>query len=240
MFTALQQRLMVAALAADERLLAPDGTATGADVAVLRGEGQSFCAGFDLAACAEEPALLRAFVVELSRTVQSLRALGIPVIAQVQGSALAGGCALLAGCDFVVVAPDAQLGYPVHRIGVSPAVTLPALMANAGPGAARAVTVGGRIHEGAEAVRVGLATHCARSAASLQDEVDALADLVAGKGPRALRATKRWLNELDGSNDDGPFAHAAEASAAAAEGDEFARMLGEFWAARAAGAVRPR
>lgn len=235
MFTALHQRLMVAALAADGRLLAPDGTATGADVAVLRGEGQSFCAGFDLAACATAPGLLRPFVLELSRAVLSLRALSIPVIAQVQGSALAGGCALLAGCDFVVVAPDAQLGYPVHRIGVSPAVTLPALMANAGAGAAREIAVGGRVHVGEDAVRAGLATHCARSAASLQDEVDALADLVASKGPRALRATKRWLNELDGTDGAVPFAHAAEASAAAAEGDEFARLLGEFWASRARG-----
>lgn len=232
MFTALHERLLVAALAADDRLLRPDGTPAGADVVVLRGEGQSFCAGFDLAACVDSPALLRTLVMELSRAVQSLRALGIPVIAQVQGSALAGGCALLAGCDFVVVAPDAQLGYPVHRIGVSPAVTVPALMGGAGAGAARAITVGGRVHDGAEAMRAGLATHCARSAGSLQHEVDALADLLVSKGPRALRATKRWLNELDGSMQEARFLHAAEASAAAADGDEFARMLREFWAAR--------
>ena len=89
----------------------------------------------------------------------------------------------------------AQVGYPVHRIGVSPAVTLPALLANAGPGAVRAVTVGGAVHDGPSAVRSGLATHCAAAAETLSLEVGALAS-------------------------------------AAADGDEFARMLREFWARR--------
>ena len=47
-----------------------------------------------------------------------------------------------------------------------------------------------------------------------------------------MRATKRWINELDGSNDAARFHHAADASAAAAEGDEFATMLGDFWQKR--------
>ena len=149
---------------------------------------------------------------------------------ELQGAALAGGCALLAACDFVVVAPDAQLGYPVHRIGVSPAVTLPALLANAGAGCARQVTMGGAIVDGAGAVAQGLATQCAASGASLAADADALVAQLLSKGPEALRATKRWLNELDGTGDPARFAHAAAASAAAAEGDEFASMLREFWA----------
>jgi enoyl-CoA hydratase/carnithine racemase len=199
------------------------------DVLVLRGEGAAFCAGFDLGACAERPALLATFVHALGDAVRRLRALPCPVVAQVQGAALAGGCALLAACDFVVVAPDAQLGYPVHRIGVSPAVTLPALLANAGAGRARQVTMGGAIVDGAGAVAQGLATQCAASGGSLAAEVDALAARLLAKGPDALRATKRWLNELDGTGDPARFAHAAAASAAAAEGDEFASMLREFW-----------
>lgn len=232
MFTAMHERVLVAALAADDRLIGPDGTHVGADVVVVRGEGHSFSAGFDLPACVERPALLRDFVLDLSRIVQSLRALPVPVVAEVRGAALAGGCALLAGCDFVVVAPDAQLGYPVHRIGVSPAVTVPAFMANAGAGRAREVTVGGAIHDGASAVRAGLATHCAATPQSTADEAEALVTTLLAKGPQALRATKRWLNELDGTQDETRFRHAAEASAAAAEGDEFATMLRAFWASR--------
>jgi enoyl-CoA hydratase/carnithine racemase len=232
MFAALHERLLVAALAADDRLIGPDGTATGADVVVLRGEGASFCAGFDLQACVDRPALLAELVQELSRAVQALRSLPVPVVAEVRGAALAGGCALLAGCDFVVVAPDAQVGYPVHRIGVSPAVNLPMLLANGVPGAVRAVAVGGAVLDGAGAVRAGLATHCAADAASVPAEAEVLAARLCEKGSRALRTTKRWLNELDGSDDPARFAHAAAASAAAAGGDEFARMLRAFWDSR--------
>jgi methylglutaconyl-CoA hydratase len=232
MFAALHERLLVAALAADGRLILQEDRFVGADVVVIRGEGHSFSAGFDLAACVEDPGMLRHLVMELSRAVTLLRALPIPVVAEVRGAALAGGCALLAGCDFVVVAPDAQVGYPVHRIGVSPAVTLPALMANAGPGRVRAVTVEGMIHDGAAAVRAGLATHCAASTETLAFEARALAHAITEKGPNAIRATKQWLNELDGSLDESRHRHAAEASAAAAEGDEFATLLRQFWAKR--------
>jgi enoyl-CoA hydratase/carnithine racemase len=240
MFASLHERLLVAALAADGRLLAGDGSRAVADVVVLRAEGPSFCSGFDLAACVERPETLRSYVHELSRAVRALRSLPVPIVAEVRGSAAAGGCALLAGCDFVVVAPDAQLGYPVHRIGVSPAVTLPALTANAGHGSARRVALGGEMLDGPSAVRAGLATHCAPDAASLAAMVDALADSLAAKGPEALRATKRWLNELDGSTDEVRHLHAERASAAAAAGDEFAAMLRAFWAARSVPPVTPR
>jgi len=232
MFAALHERLLVAALAADDRLLAADGRCMGADVVVIRGEGHSFCSGFDLGACVDRPELLRSLVLDLSRAVQSLRALPVPVVAEVRGAALAGGCALLSGCDFVVVAPDAQVGYPVHRIGVSPVVSMPTVLANAGAGAARAAAVGGAIHDGRSAVRAGLATHCATDASSLAAEVEALLSKLAAKGPQALRATKRWLNDLDGSGDETRTRHAAEASASAADGEEFATLLRTFWAAR--------
>ncbi len=199
---------------------------------LLSARGPSFCGGFDLAACRESPVLLRTLVERLSAAIQALRALPVPVVAQVQGVALAGGCALLAGCDLVLVAPDAQLGYPVHRIGVSPAVTLPALMANAGAGRAREITMGGALFTGAQAVRAGLATHVAASAGELPQQALALCAELNAKGPRAMRATKAWLNELDGTQRGSGFAHTAAASAAAAEGDEFAALLNAFWSAR--------
>ena len=56
----------------------------------------------------------------------------------------------------------------------------------------------------------------------------------------ALRATKRWINELDGSTEDSRFTHAAAASAAAADGDEFATLLRAFWETRGLSAPTPR
>jgi enoyl-CoA hydratase/carnithine racemase len=232
MFSALNERLMVAALAADDRLITHDGSRIGADVLVIRGEGHSFCAGFDLAACVAHSEQLRVLVMDLSRTVLALRTLPIPVVCEVRGAALAGGCALLAGADFVIVSPDAQLGYPVHRIGVSPSVTIPALLANAGAGSTRFATMGGNIFDGQSAVRAGLATHCSATPESLTQECHELVTSLLAKAPVASRATKHWINQLDGSTDETRFHHAAEASAAAAEGDEFAVMLRDFWLKR--------
>jgi methylglutaconyl-CoA hydratase len=228
MGTAMFAALDAALAAAEARAAADPGERI--DVLLLRGEGAAFCAGFDLGACAERPELLADFVRALSRCVQRLRALPCPVVAQVQGAALAGGCAVLAGCDFVIVAPDAQLGYPVHRIGVSPAVNLPALLANALPGRVRALTMGGALLDGRAAVAQGLATHFAASADALPAEAAVLVNHLLAKGPEALRATKRWLNELDGSGDPARFPPAAAASAAAAHGTEFPAMLRDFWA----------
>jgi enoyl-CoA hydratase/carnithine racemase len=67
-----------------------------------------------------------------------------------------------------------------------------------------------------------------------------MAESIASKGRIALRATKRWLNELDGSADEARHLHAELASAAAADGDEFSTMLRAFWSARARPGFTPR
>jgi len=203
-----------------------------ARVLVLSGRGPAFCAGFDLAAVVEEPTLMREFIERLSTLIRGLRRLDIPVIAAVRGPALAGGCALLSGCDFVMVEPGVTLGYPVHRIGVSPAVTTPTLMAALGPGRTRALLLSGELLAGAAALRAGLATHLVPDSAELDASAASLAERLADKGPHALAATKRWLNELDGSADDSRFDQAIAASTALIDGEEARRLLTEFWSTR--------
>lgn len=197
----------------------------------LRGTGSSFCAGFDLGACVDDAELLARFIWRLSGINRSLRRLRQVVVVEVQGAALAGGCAMLSACDFVCVAPDALLGYPVHRIGVSPAVSLPTLTLAVG-GAARPLTLGGELIDGRAALAMGLATHCAEGPNELEPLVAAHCASLAAKGPIALAATKRWINELDGSDDDSAFDRTAEGTAALCGGEECVRMLRAFWEAR--------
>ena len=90
----------------------------------IRGNGPSFCSGFDLDTIEGDRPLLDHYLVELSSLSRRLRRMDKVVVAEVQGSALAGGCALLSACDLGCVAPDARIGYPVHQIGVSPAVAI--------------------------------------------------------------------------------------------------------------------
>ncbi len=210
------------------------------DLLLLSGEGSAFCAGFDLAGCAEEPRRVETLLSLLSEAMAALRALDIPVVARVQGAALAGGCAILTGCDFVVVARDAQIGYPVHRIGISPAVSAPSLLSRMGP-AARALMMSNDLLDGPSALACGLATHCV-DASALDAEVETLVARLLAKGPQAMRATKRWIREIESrmpgdlgaTPPRGPLAMAATrgASMELAAGDEFASMLRTFWASR--------
>ncbi len=197
-------------------------------VVLLRGEGRAFCAGFDLAAAVEDSSLMGTYIERLSGVTRRLRRLPQVVVAAVQGAAIAGGCALLSACDFVVMAADAKAGYPVHQLGVTPAVTIPTLQQAIGAGPARALLLGGALLDGAAAHRIGLATHLAASTESVRDEAMDVCRMLAAKPPGGLRATKAWLNELDGSLDGRRFEGPARSSAAAAGSDEARRMLARF------------
>lgn len=217
--------------------------AEGVDVVLLRGAGSAFCAGFDLEGCAEEPRRVETLLTLLSDAVARLRAIDAPVVAEVQGAALAGGCAILTACDFVVVAPDAQLGYPTHRIGISPAVSVPTLLSRT-EGATRAFLLANDLVDGARAVELGLATHCAPHADALRSTTAALIERLLAKGPLAMRATKRWMRSIEERGagvlgaapprDIDAMRRARDASIALSAGDEFASMLRAFWASRGA------
>jgi methylglutaconyl-CoA hydratase len=220
MFDALDEAL--AELARDDAI----------HIVLLRGEGPAFGAGFDLGAAAGGPHVLPQFILRLSALIRALRRMPQVVVAAVHGAAIAGGCAILSACDFVFVAADAKLGYPVHAMGISPAVTIPTLRLTLGDCAARALLMAGDLISGVEAHRRGLATHVADSSTSVHDRAIAHCRALALKGPRALRTTKAWLNELDGSARDELFNRPAEDSAAAARGAEAQELLAAFWLKR--------
>ncbi len=202
-------------------------------VVVVRGEGPAFCAGFDLGSCVDDPSLLARFIRRLSVLNRSIRRMPQIVIACVHGAAIAGGCAMLSACDLIVIAPDAVLGYPVHAIGISPAVTIPALRMALGDGAARSLLMSGRLLDGVEAHRCGLASHLATAdRGSVQDQAMTMARGLTAKGVGALRVTKSWLNELDDSLNDERFDAPADDSARAAAGEETRVMLQAFWSRR--------
>jgi len=161
---------------------------------VLLGEGKAFCAGFDLDLCVGEGGddNLRALLGGLSRCIVALRALHCPVVLGVQGAAIAGGCALLGGGDIIIAHADTKLGYPVTRLGISPAVSAPFLRAIPDGQGRRLMLDPGLID--------GRRAHAIRLVHELADEptvrATELAEQLAAKQPHALAATKRWLNEL--------------------------------------------
>ena len=195
---------------------------------LLSGEGSAFCSGFDMKACATDLSILSTYIKRLSTLIRTLRRLPIPVVCAAHGGGIAGGCAILTGCDFVVGSIDGKYGYPVHRIGVSPAVTIPTLFQKLGHGRARALVMSGEVISGTDAFFIGLLTHLEDSDEQVMLKARALAELLASKPPHTMKVTKQWLNELDGSLDDELFELPANDSASLI-GDETQEMLQKLW-----------
>jgi methylglutaconyl-CoA hydratase len=208
-------------------------------IVILRGAGKAFCSGFNLAECVNDNTMLEQFVRRLGELSSTLRSMPAIVIAQVQGPALAGGCAIVAACDIVCATDSATFGYPVHRIGVSPAVSLPTLMATMGFGGARSLALSGEIIDAQRAKVLGLVQFVESDESALAGRVAALVDALLLKGPQALRATKMWLNQIDGTSPQGFLGSRVhdtiDATAKLCGENEVISMLQDYWSKRKGG-----
>ncbi|MCA9304598.1 MAG: enoyl-CoA hydratase/isomerase family protein [Phycisphaerales bacterium] len=196
----------------------------------LTGNGKTFCAGFDLKRCAADPTgeTMRSLLSGLSGIVSTLRSKPFPVILGVHGAAVAGGCALLGGADIVLADRNAKLGYPVVKIGVSPAVSAPFMLASITPGAARNRLIDTELINATRAHKIGLVHQLVDSPEHVRSKAQQIAEQLASKPTTGVRATKVWLNEIGAPMTN----HAAEglhASLALAGNDEECTRLAELW-----------
>jgi len=154
---------------------------------IVRGAGRSFCSGYDLDAYGDHSELRgsrrgraafddRAWQLEkMQRPLRAFHDVHKPIIAQVHGHCLAGGTGIAMFCDMVIVAEDANFGFPAARAG-----TLPNQMwlYSAGPQWTKRLTLTGDTISGADAARLGLAMK-AVPLELLEAEVEGLADRLA-------------------------------------------------------------
>ncbi len=164
------------------------GAVRGARALVLTGEGRAFCAGVDVGDHTGErvAVMLRRF----HDVVDRLLSFDGPVVAQVNGAALGGGCELLLACDVVFAREGAKLGQPEVRLGVFPPVAVALLPALIGRQRAMDLLLSGRTIEAAEAAAMGLVQHVV-PAERLDTDVRAYVAGLAGLSPAVLRLTKR-------------------------------------------------
>lgn len=202
----------------------------GLRVLLLQGTGETFCSGFDLSACRDDPAALARLLTSLYTVIAALRGLPCPVVIAAHGAAIAGGCALLCAADFVVTHDDARLGYPVVRLGISPAVNAPFLRNAIGDSRTRELLLEGALIDGAAALACGLASHTVRTPQEVIPAALALARTLAEKPPLAMAETRRWLNELEGSDDAAQMGLGLSASLAIVGNPEQNERLAKLWA----------
>jgi enoyl-CoA hydratase len=161
-----------------------------ASVAVLTGSGGSFCSGADLTALSEGDR--RPVTDDGPGPMGPTRlVLSKPVIAAIEGHAVAGGLELALWCDLRVAATDAVLGVYCRRFGVplvdGGTIRLPRLV---GQSHALDLILTGRGVGGPEALAMGLVNRLAPPGAALAGAV-ALAHELAGFPPTCLRNDRR-------------------------------------------------
>jgi enoyl-CoA hydratase len=168
-----------------------------ASVAVLTGAGGTFCAGADLKAMrsGDRDRVTRLAADGDGPVGPTRMLLSKPVIAAVEGHAVAGGLELAAWCDLRVVSDGAVFGVYCRRWGIplmdGGTVRLPRLI---GHGNALDLILTGRGVSGEEALRMGLANRLVPEGQALSAAV-ALAHEIAAKPQAALRSDRRSCNE---------------------------------------------
>lgn len=200
-------------------------------VVVLRAEGKDFCAGADLdellASADRDPAANEADALRLGTLFERIRGLSKPVLAIVQGRALAGGAGLATACDVVIAGAGAQLGYPEIQRGFVPAMVMAILRRLAGEKAALDLVLTGRILTAQEAQGLGLVSRVVPEA-DLDREASAVAHQLAEASPSALALTKQLFYQLDSVSFHEGIALGAKVNALARQTPDFRAAVARF------------
>jgi enoyl-CoA hydratase/carnithine racemase len=158
-------------------------------VVVLTGSGGTFSAGFDLDEFAKEE-LAREIFHSSARYHRALWYFPKPIVAAVDGPALAGGFDLALLCDMRIASTTAVFGHPEIKFGAPPLFT--PLRWVVGDGLARDLCLTGRRVDAEEAERIGLVSRVVEPAA-LPEEASSVARTIMEAPQQALEATKRYL-----------------------------------------------
>ncbi len=173
----------------------------GACVAILTGAGGTFCAGADLKALADGD---RRPVHDVGPGPMgpTRMTLSKPVLAAVEGYAVAGGLELALWCDLRVAAEDALFGVFCRRFGV-PLVDLGTVRLPRLIGASRAMDMilTGRAVDGREALAMGLANRLCAPGEALSTAI-ALAEQLAALPQGAMRSDRRSATEQWGLSEE--------------------------------------
>ena len=170
------------------------------NVLVLTGNGPAFCAGADLK---ESAARMDGddFWGAYERTSQSMRIhqqlpqLPLPVIAAVNGFAVAGGCGLAMSSDIVIASDRATFGYPEVTRGLVAAMAMVTLSRVIGRRQALDLLLSGRIVDAGEALELGMINRVVPHEDLLAETI-AYASKMAANSATAVRATKYLFRQV--------------------------------------------
>jgi enoyl-CoA hydratase len=180
-------------------------------VVILTGAGGTFCSGMDLKAfvTGETPYVAgRGFAGMVEKSTDK------PMIAAVEGYALAGGCELAITCDLIVAADNSMFGIPEVKRGLAAAagglVRLPRQIPSR---VAMEMALTGDFMSAERAMSVGLINQIAPAGEALA-QAKALAAKIAENGPLAVKRSKQVIKESIDWSQDEMFANQQEITSA--------------------------
>jgi methylglutaconyl-CoA hydratase len=198
---------------------------------VLTGAGDAFCAGLDLGeleAMAEQSAEAnRADSRALADLLLQLATLPKPVIAAVNGPAVAGGAGLVTACDLAVMDQGARIGYTEARIGFVPALVSLFLVRQVGEKHARDLLLSARLAGADEALAMGLVNEVCPAGTALDAAVERARRLGAN-APGSLAMTKALLASAATLSLEDGLRYAVELNALARQSDELREGVRAF------------
>jgi enoyl-CoA hydratase/carnithine racemase len=168
-------------------------------VLVLTGTGRAFSAGYDLNSVAERSTSApegqtagSAFEVVANR----LEDLSMPTICRLNGGVYGGSTDLALACDFRIGVDSAEMFMPAARLGLHYYTSgIKRYVSRLGADNAKKLFLTAQKIEAGEMLRIGYLTAVV-PAESLDEEVDRLANVLAGNAPAAMRGMKRAINEF--------------------------------------------
>jgi methylglutaconyl-CoA hydratase len=202
-----------------------------ARVLIVTGAGKAFCAGMDLdglrAIANQSPLDNLKDSRQMARMFHRIYAFPKPVIAAVNGAAIAGGCGIATLADFTIAAPEAKFGYSEVKIGFIPALVSVFLRRQIGDKRSRDLLLTGRVVEAAEAYRFGLVTEIA-PADKLAARAREVAASLLSASPTSIANTKSLLLQQDESALQVDLERAIQANAEIRATPDFREGLASF------------
>jgi len=170
-------------------------------VVAVRGGGRDFCAGMDLnellASADHSLDQNRNAALHFAEIFVRMRRLPKPVVALVQGRALAGGCGVATACDLILAAESAQFGYPEVQRGFVPALVMTMLRRAVGEKVAFDLATTGRLLNGTQAAAAGLVSRVYEDS-DFDEQAGEVLRVLAESSASALAFTKQQFYQLDG------------------------------------------
>jgi methylglutaconyl-CoA hydratase len=165
-------------------------------VVIMAAAGSVFCSGMDLemlsAIAKQSPQENQDDSRRMAKLFRRIWSFPRPIIAAVNGHALAGGCGIATLCDFTLSVPEAQFGYTEVRIGFLPAIVSVFLTRQIGDKRARDLLLTGRKISAREAHQLGLVSEIVEPD-KLLSRASELADYLVEVSPGSLSRAKRLL-----------------------------------------------